>query len=178
MEVSAPLQGLLSAVYGIETSLEEADLGHTNHVFLRLPDGRILDATADQFDLPCVYLGPLPELYREARAPVLPALALLAENDALKEENERLRSEVERLRASTYGSNPGVPSDQVVIKCVRGLHALPARLEDERAWCCSFLGCGHVRSGRTPYCKMHRMRAERHGDPSVILKPGRKKKAR
>jgi hypothetical protein len=55
--VSAPLQGLLSALYGVQTELEEVDFGDTNHVWLRLSDGRILDATADQFGKPAVYLG-------------------------------------------------------------------------------------------------------------------------
>lgn len=64
--VSAPLQGLLSAVYGVETELVEVDFHSTNHVYLRLPDGRILDATADQFPgMPDVYFGPWPEQYRE-----------------------------------------------------------------------------------------------------------------
>ena len=61
--VSAPLQGYLSFI-GFETELVETDLGEMNHVWLRLPDGRALDATADQFntlfpdmDLPPVYLG-------------------------------------------------------------------------------------------------------------------------
>lgn len=55
--VSAPLQGLLSALYGVETVLEEVDFGDTNHVWLRLADGRILDPTADQFGKAPVYLG-------------------------------------------------------------------------------------------------------------------------
>jgi hypothetical protein len=62
--VSFPLQGFLSALYGIETEVEKIDLDDANHVFLRLPDGRILDATADQFGLEAVYLGPMPERYR------------------------------------------------------------------------------------------------------------------
>lgn len=61
--VSAPLQGLLSA-HGIETSLESVDFIEINHTFLRLPDGRILDATADQFGLEPVYLGPMPDEYQ------------------------------------------------------------------------------------------------------------------
>ena len=61
MVVSAPLQGFLSAVYGVETTLEKLDFENGDHVWLRLPDGRILDATADQFGLEPVYLG---EAYR------------------------------------------------------------------------------------------------------------------
>jgi hypothetical protein len=69
MVVSAPLQGMLSAVYGVACELEEVwfdetPQGTTNHVFLRLPDGRILDATADQFGLEPVYLGPMPTQYQ------------------------------------------------------------------------------------------------------------------
>lgn len=66
--VSAPLQGFLSAVYGMGADLEEADFGSTNHVYLRLPDGRILDATADQFPgMPDVYLGPWPDAYERMK---------------------------------------------------------------------------------------------------------------
>lgn len=61
--VSAPLQAYL-CVAGCESELVETDLGHMNHFWLRLPDGRALDPTADQFnslfpdmDLPQVYLG-------------------------------------------------------------------------------------------------------------------------
>lgn len=61
--VSAPLQGYLRFI-GFETELVETDLGEMNHVWLRLPDGRALDPTADQFNalfpdmnLPPVYLG-------------------------------------------------------------------------------------------------------------------------
>jgi hypothetical protein len=63
--VSAPLQGYLAFAGGPETELVETDLGHMNHIWLRLPDGRALDPTADQFNalfpdmnLPPVYLGP------------------------------------------------------------------------------------------------------------------------
>jgi len=60
--VSAPLQALLQT-HGIEAILTEVDLGECNHIFLTLPDGRVLDPTADQFNwcskdpLPPVYLG-------------------------------------------------------------------------------------------------------------------------
>jgi hypothetical protein len=62
--VSWPLQGYLRVFHGLETEAVESDLGEMNHVWLRLPDGRALDATADQFNalfpamgLPPVYLG-------------------------------------------------------------------------------------------------------------------------
>lgn len=57
MAVSAPLQGLLSALYGMDTELEEVQFPEGNHVWLRLPDGRVLDATADQFGREPIYLG-------------------------------------------------------------------------------------------------------------------------
>ena len=65
MIVSSALGGYLSAVFGIECEVEEVDFGHTNHVWLKLADGRILDPTADQFGLPAVYLGEVPEKYKE-----------------------------------------------------------------------------------------------------------------
>jgi hypothetical protein len=71
LAVCAPLQGLLSA-FGYETELVEGDFEHTNHYWLRLPDGRIIDPTADQFTtptgarMPKVYIGELPEWYRPA----------------------------------------------------------------------------------------------------------------
>lgn len=67
--VAAPLAGMLSAVYGVACSLEgawmeETPIGTTNHYFIRLTDGRILDPTADQFGLAPVYLGPMPAQYQ------------------------------------------------------------------------------------------------------------------
>lgn len=62
--VSWPLAGYLGFV-GVRAEPVESDLGHMNHIWLRLEDGRALDATADQFNrlfpdmaLPPVYLGP------------------------------------------------------------------------------------------------------------------------
>lgn len=62
--VSWPIGAYLESICGIETEAIEGDLGHMNHVWLRLSDGRVLDATADQFNrlfpdlnLPSVYLG-------------------------------------------------------------------------------------------------------------------------
>ena len=60
--ISAPLCASLCAI-GVPVQIVENDLGDCNHVFLRLADGRILDPTADQFNLfnkvvlPGVYLG-------------------------------------------------------------------------------------------------------------------------
>lgn len=71
--VSASLQGFLAFFCKIETELVEGDVGRgINHYWLRLPDGRIIDATADQFStpsrpMPKVYIGELPEWYRECQ---------------------------------------------------------------------------------------------------------------
>jgi hypothetical protein len=56
--ICAPLAALFP-VHGQPVELQEGDLGDINHVWLRLPDGRVLDPTADQFgaDYPPVYLG-------------------------------------------------------------------------------------------------------------------------
>lgn len=63
MAIAAPLQSFLSGVYNFSTELETVDFPDCNHVWLRLPDGRILDVTADQFGLDAIYLGQVPELY-------------------------------------------------------------------------------------------------------------------
>jgi len=66
--ISAPLQAYLSFM-GIETKLVKGHCHHAEHYWLRLKDGRILDATADQFvtNMPKVYLGKPPHHYRLAR---------------------------------------------------------------------------------------------------------------
>lgn len=60
LAVCMPLSCLLT-LEGVENTLVEGEVGEWNHYWLELPDGRILDPTADQFGgfLP-VYLGPLP----------------------------------------------------------------------------------------------------------------------
>lgn len=64
--VTWPLLGLLEA-FGVHAELKEVifdgDELIGNHVFMVLDDGRVLDATADQFSvpqrvLPPVYIGP------------------------------------------------------------------------------------------------------------------------
>ena len=62
--VSAPLASLLR-LHGVEAELVESDIGESNHFWIRLADGRVLDPTADQFDetLPPVYLGPPTEIH-------------------------------------------------------------------------------------------------------------------
>jgi hypothetical protein len=54
-----PLAGYLSFL-GQSVETRETVVGDTHHVWLLLPDGRVLDPTADQFEatLPPVYLGP------------------------------------------------------------------------------------------------------------------------
>lgn len=74
--VSAPLLSLLS-LYGVSGQLDKAEVYRetkhactmVQHWFIRLQDGRILDATADQFltptrnRMPPVYLGETPNWY-------------------------------------------------------------------------------------------------------------------
>lgn len=67
--VCAPLEGLLR-VHGVPIELCESTVkikaGETNHCWLKLADGRVIDPTADQFDkkYPKVYFGkPIPALH-------------------------------------------------------------------------------------------------------------------
>lgn len=67
--VSWPLASSLR-VSGVPCESVESDLGHCNHFWIRLADGRALDPTADQFNTdfpnknyPPVYLGPPMELH-------------------------------------------------------------------------------------------------------------------
>jgi hypothetical protein len=68
------LQGLLAGIHSFNTQLFESDLGEMNHIWLKLPDGRALDPTIDQFnhffphkDYPKVYLGPLLDIHEGAK---------------------------------------------------------------------------------------------------------------
>jgi hypothetical protein len=65
MAVCAPLATLLQ-MEGVDCELAKGDVGNCNHMWIALPDGRILDPTASQFtdEMPEVYLGPLPACYR------------------------------------------------------------------------------------------------------------------
>ena len=62
--VSWALEGFLNSIYDLNCKSVEGDLGHCNHVWIELQDGRVLDPTADQFnemfrhDFAEVYLGP------------------------------------------------------------------------------------------------------------------------
>jgi hypothetical protein len=82
--VCAPLEGLLSLA-GVDARLRKVDFMAINHCWLELPDGRILDPTADQFGLEPVYLGALPALYQqwmdEYQTWVNEAAALLAASE-------------------------------------------------------------------------------------------------
>ena len=42
--------------------------------------------------------------------------------------------------------------------------------------CCTVEGCANRAYKDNPSCPLHTMRATRHGDPSVVLKRGRKVK--
>lgn len=69
--VSMALGGYL-AWLGFECRLIEGAVGRSNHFWLQHPDGRIIDATADQFStekrpMPKVYLGSKPKHYRVAK---------------------------------------------------------------------------------------------------------------
>jgi hypothetical protein len=66
--VCYPLHGYLSML-GYETEVVESDFGTTNHVWLQLPCGCVIDPTYDQFSgptlkLPKVFIGPVPDTYK------------------------------------------------------------------------------------------------------------------
>ena len=72
--LSVSLQGYLDFM-GCKTDLIEGGIRDTdwNHFWLRLPDGTIIDPTADQFNgfdglpkMPRIYIGPKPEHYEVA----------------------------------------------------------------------------------------------------------------
>lgn len=69
--VSWPLQAFLEAAMGLKSTLMCSDLGYVEHIWIKLQDGRCLDATADQLNVrrngqkfPKVYLGPVPYAHR------------------------------------------------------------------------------------------------------------------
>ena len=71
--VCLPLETILSMA-GVDVTIVESHFAEVNHIWLRLPDGRILDPTADQFGLEPVYLGPLPLIYETRQARLAVAL--------------------------------------------------------------------------------------------------------
>lgn len=61
-KVSWALQGYLSYAMSLDTKVYEGDVGEWNHIWLSMPDGRVIDCTADQFNkgkrrYPKVYIG-------------------------------------------------------------------------------------------------------------------------
>jgi len=64
--ISAPLEGYLNFI-GVYCELTIGYIGDTEHFWITLPNGRILDPTADQFsdDMPKVYLGRIPNNYKQ-----------------------------------------------------------------------------------------------------------------
>lgn len=76
--ICAPLQAYL-AILGYEAKLCEGWVDQPSgrgfgHYWLTLPDGEIIDPTADQFrylkgyeKMPMVYIGPVPEGYRPGK---------------------------------------------------------------------------------------------------------------
>ena len=71
--VSWPLQSLLWISFGIEAAYVEGRVAGHEHCWLRLPDGTIVDGTADQFlrpdgtAMPSVYIGSRPKWYTPSR---------------------------------------------------------------------------------------------------------------
>lgn len=71
--LSGPLCSALNLL-GVDAHLRAADMGGIEHIYLQLPDGTVLDPTADQIEgadarLPPVYLGPAVGLLYEASYP-------------------------------------------------------------------------------------------------------------
>lgn len=72
--VSAPLAGMLRAIYGVPCDLVESDHKDMDtacyqHVWIKLADGRVLDPTFDQFcseDPVPVYLGAPTEFHQSS----------------------------------------------------------------------------------------------------------------
>lgn len=67
--VCLPLEVFLNH-FGYKVSLREVEFPNTNHAFLEMQDGTIIDPTADQFNsevvkFPKVYIGPMPEIYKK-----------------------------------------------------------------------------------------------------------------
>jgi hypothetical protein len=62
--VSAPLASCLSAM-GVEAELVEGEVCGQHHCWVRLGDGRIIDATAKQFQLPNIFVKKPPNYYHD-----------------------------------------------------------------------------------------------------------------
>ena len=69
--VCAALEGYLN-FSGRACKVVKGEVNGCNHFWIALPDGRIIDPTADQFPrpngppMPKVYIGPLPAWYQKA----------------------------------------------------------------------------------------------------------------
>jgi hypothetical protein len=71
--VCQPLRSYLRFSFGLHCRLVTGHVKHenSNHVWIELPNGTIIDPTADQFrsptgeTMPCVYIGKKPEWYEE-----------------------------------------------------------------------------------------------------------------
>lgn len=70
-KISWALQGYLSFALQIKSEVHVSQVGRWNHVYLVLADGRVLDATADQFNeegkrkkYPQIYLGEPLEIHK------------------------------------------------------------------------------------------------------------------
>lgn len=90
--------------------------------------------------------------------------------DLREDEKESDRGEADRvIRVLTsYASEHGL-----IFLCEPSHRVLRAFRE-----ACEVEDCDQPRNGQTPYCKKHRMRHERHGDPTIVYKPfGRKKES-
>lgn len=68
--VCAPLEGYLAYCCSIPVKLIEGEVDNTQHFWLQLADGQVIDPTADQFKtpdgkrMPKVYIGERPEWYK------------------------------------------------------------------------------------------------------------------
>lgn len=71
--VSWALQGFLSSVIKLKTKVYECDVGEWNHLYLVMPDGNVIDCTADQFNkgksrkYPQVYIGKPLDIHKDGK---------------------------------------------------------------------------------------------------------------
>lgn len=79
-----------------------------------------------------------------------------------------LLEEIEELRRALEGSGQGNLAFAQGETLCKPAHRI--------TMACAVPDCKFIRTGQSPYCKMHAMRAKRHGDPTIRLKPWDKKK--
>lgn len=67
--VSWALQGYLSWALKLKTKVYEGEVGEWNHLWLVMPDGRVIDCTADQFGkkYPKVYIGAPLDIHKNGK---------------------------------------------------------------------------------------------------------------